>query len=313
MSVRGGAVRFAAGAALVAGLLATGAAPALAEGDSVRVRAASSFTAGGSPGAVNLGVTKKTDGCVLVRTGLALQLPGVTARQVRVEVALAGQWRAIPVSGTGTLTTARTAPTNPTLCKGKSLSVRYRVTFLAGAPSGRLNIIGQAIAGTGRTIGYGATTSKVAGGRAVPTPTPSRKPSPSPTPSVTAEATPTVAAAGPTNESSPAAAEVPAAAQASTTSGGGFGIGTFVMIFGAVMVAIGVALLVFLLRRSRAERHPGAGAGAGVPAGAGNPGGTTYRAGTVLPSAGPPPHAGTGTGTGTGTGDATAVLPRLPN
>ncbi|MBO4207072.1 hypothetical protein, partial [Micromonospora echinofusca] len=263
MSVRGGAVRFAAGAALVAGLLATGAAPALAEGDSVRVRAASSFTAGGGPGAVNLGVTKKTDGCVLVRTGLALQLSGVTAGQVRVEVALAGQWRPIPVSGTGTLTTVRTAPTNPTLCKGKSLSVRYRVTFLAGAPSGRLNIIGQAIAGTGRTIGYGGTTSKVVGGRATaPTPTPSRKP----TPSVTAGATPTVGAAAPTTGSAPLPAdEAPAAVPASTGSGGGFGIGTFVMIFGAAMVAIGVALLVFLLRRSRAEQQPRSGGRAGQP------------------------------------------------
>ena len=73
MTVRRRAARLAAVCGLVGGLVMLGASPALADEDSVRVGAASSFAAGGSAQGVNVAVRKRTDGCVLLRTALGLQ------------------------------------------------------------------------------------------------------------------------------------------------------------------------------------------------------------------------------------------------
>lgn len=98
----------------------------------MEVRSASSFTAGGAPGTVAVEVRKRTDGCVILRTGLGLRLDGVRPDQVRVQVNSGGRWWPVAVSGgAGSVATARTSPANPTLCKGKGMTVRYRVAFLA--------------------------------------------------------------------------------------------------------------------------------------------------------------------------------------
>ncbi|WP_246835339.1 hypothetical protein [Micromonospora sp. MH33] len=183
------AARWATVGAMLGGLVAGAASPALAADDRVEVRSASSFTAGGSAGTVAVEVRKRTEGCVLLRTALGLRLDGLRADQVQVQVATGGRWVPVPVSGGGgAVATAQTSPADPALCKGKGITVRYRVTFLAGTAGGRLAVAGEASAANGRVLGRSATAARVVGAErtASPSPTPSRKPSPTPTPSAVA-------------------------------------------------------------------------------------------------------------------------------
>ncbi|MFG1953593.1 hypothetical protein [Micromonospora sp. NPDC048830] len=280
MAVRRQATRLAAVCVMLGGLLAVGASPALADGDSVRVRAADSLTPGGSPGSVSVEVRRRTDGCVMVRSTLGLRLDGLAADQVSVQFATGGRWWPVPTGGAGgVVATQQVTPANPTLCKGKSVTLRYRLAFRPGAPAGRLTVVGEATTARGQTLGRDATTARVVQGRRSPSPspTPSRSPSPTvaPTEEVPADAGPTLAAAGgQAGQSSTVAAEE-----------GSGGISLY-MLLGLGLVVVGAGLIVLLVRRSRAEREPAGGAHPGLPQPR-QPGGTTYRAG-----AGAPPYAG---------------------
>lgn len=340
--MRRGVMWLLVGAAAATGLVVGAGSPALAAGDNVRVHSAGSFTAGGGPGSVVVGVSKRTEGCVVIRTGLVLRLSGLTAQQVRVEVASGGQWYAVPVSGNGTVSTARTSPANPTLCKGMNLAVQYRVSFTADAPLGRLGVGGEVVTMTGHSLGRAADASKVVAGRAgAVVPTPAAKPTPTPT------AVPTEPAIEAATEEPSTAAPAVAAASAGSGSGGG-GLSFAVMFFGVAMVGIGGALLWFLLRRNREETplvaeasgsgHSGAavptqhtyggadattvfggadattvfaggtsyGTTGGIPYGAaGNTSTDGRAAGAHRAPNGPPPAAAGG-------GDATVMMPRLP-
>ncbi|MEU0153396.1 hypothetical protein [Micromonospora fulviviridis] len=324
MSVRRHAARWATVGAMLGGLVAGAASPALAADDRVEVRSASSFTAGGSAGTVAVEVRKRTDGCVLLRTALGLRLDGLRADQVQVQVATGGRWVPVPVSGGGgAVATAQTSPANPALCKGKGITVRYRVAFLAGTVGGRLAVVGEASAANGRVLGRSATAARVVGAErtASPSPTPSRKPSPTPTPSAVAT-TPAEA----DTASAVAAALDPAAGTPAAESSSG---GSPIMWFGIALVLVGVALIVLLVRRNRAEKTDGqSGAGhppvplprssttyrSGAPAGqvygqqpaapAPRPAGNVYGAPTADGPDGEPPAAAGG--------DATTVLPRMP-
>ncbi|MFR9777400.1 hypothetical protein ACL02O_15255 [Micromonospora sp. MS34] len=271
MSVRRGATRVATVGAMLGGLLAVGASPALADGDQVQVRSASSFTAGGSPGTVAVEVRKRTDGCVILRTGLMLRLDGVQPQQVRVQVNSGGRWWPVPVSGrSGALATARTSPAEPNLCKGKGKTVRYRVAFLAGAPAGRLTVVGEATTAAGRLIGRAATTARVGGAKAA-TPTPTRTPSPTPTPSAE-ETTP-----GADDTSSAVAALAPVAGASAAAADGSSGGSPF-MWLGILLVLVGAALIALLVRRNRVEKVDEQADHGSVPLPRGT-GGTTYRSG----------------------------------
>ncbi|MGC4770988.1 hypothetical protein ACLQ25_18695 [Micromonospora sp. DT44] len=282
MTLRRRAARLATVCGLLVGLVMLGASPALADEDSVRVGAASSFAAGGSPQGVNVAVRKRSEGCVLLRTALGLSLEGLEPDQVAVQVNAGGRWFPVSVSGGGgNVSTAQTSPAKPTLCKGKGITVRYRVAFAAGTPGGRLSVTGVGLTAAGQQLGQGSDTAKVAGRLSPsPTPTPSKKPTPTPTPTPTE-----VAAAG---EVVDPAVLSPASVGPSTTAvaakaGGG---GSLIMFFGIAMVAVGVLLIVLLVRRSRQDRTPTDEPGP-LP---GNPGGTTYRAGGGSPAA--PGHPG---------------------
>ncbi|SCG41060.1 hypothetical protein [Micromonospora inositola] len=330
MSVRRHVVRLATVGALLGGLVTVGAAPALADGDRVETRSAGTFTVGGSPGTVAVEVRKRTDGCVLLRTGLGLRLDGVRADQVQVQVNTGGQWQAVGVGGDGgTVGTARTSPANPTLCKGKSITVRYRVAFLAGAPGGRLTVVGEATTANGRLLGRASDSARVVGAApATPSSTASRKPSPSPSP------TPSAVATEPSAADTAAAALDPATGQstaASDSSGG-----SPIMFFGIALVLVGIALIVLLVRRNRAEKVDQQPAGYPEVPLPRNTGGTTYGtpSGQVYGQQPPAPgvYGGTPAPRPTGNvyggpaggqqpggeppapagGDATTVMPRLP-
>nr|WTA68703.1 hypothetical protein OHB51_05955 [Micromonospora sp. NBC_00855] len=277
MTVRRRVARLVAVCGLAGGLVMLGASPALADEDSVRVGAASSFAAGGSAQGVNVAVRKRTDGCVLLRTALSFRLQGLQPNQVAVEVNAGGRWFPVAVTGgAGNVSTAQTAPLKPTLCKGKGITVRYRVGFAAGAPGGRLLVTGAGISAAGQTLGHATDAARLTGGRVTPSPTPSPSKKPTPTPSPTEVATADDAV-------NPAAlGGVSGAPDTTATAAESSGGGSPVMYFGIVLVAVGLLLIVLLVRRSRQDRKPSDDEPAALP---GNPGGTTYRAGGGLPAA----------------------------
>ncbi|MFI5836026.1 hypothetical protein ACIA5A_20365 [Micromonospora sp. NPDC051300] len=314
MSVRRHAARWATVGALLGGLVAAPASPAMAEGDRVGLRSASSFTAGGSAGAVAIEVRKRTEGCVLLRTVLGLRLEGLRADQVRVQVATAGRWVAVPVGGGGgVVTTGQVAPVERPLCKGKGAVVRYRVTFLAGAVGGRLELAGEASAANGQLLGRAGRAARLVGAEPTPSPTPSRKPSPTPSPSAAASTAAETAGTSPV-----VAAVAPTAGAAADDSSFG---GSLIMWFGIALVLVGAALIVLLLvRRNRADRTDG-GPAVDQPPVPLPRSSTTYRsqapgpAPTVYGGATPPRPTGNvyGAPAAPPAEDATSVLPRMPD
>lgn len=264
MSVRRGTVRGFHAGILLAGLVVAGLAvdavsapPALAAEDSVRLRLSSSFRAGGSPGSARLTIAKRTEGCVSPRAALGIALPGLTPDQVTVETAVdGGQWRRVTVSsgGAGLVMTQRIRPSErPSICKGKSTTIRYRLTFGDAAPNGTVVVVAEAYAGGDTVIGRASGSAKVRGGRSVAAVTlPAVAPTTAlPTPQAVEETTESpevdVVAVAP----SQAGAGQPAVAD---SGGGGLGLGRVMLLLGVGMVGIGVALLVLLIRRARGER-----------------------------------------------------------
>ncbi|GAB3970263.1 hypothetical protein [Plantactinospora veratri] len=252
MSVRRGATWLGTVGLLVGTTVSLAAAPAVAEGESVRVRAPSSISAGGSPGSVTVNVSMRGGACVNVRTVLGVHLPGLTADRVEVRVAADGGWRRVPVSeaGNGLVVGERTAPQKPELCARKSVSSRYRVSLAEGAPGGRVTLLAEAYGAGGRLLGRDTDSARVTGRTGDVPAAPERTPElviPSATPQATEEP-----AAPATEEVAAALPAQPVAAE--DESGGSLGLGGMVMVVGIVMVGIGIALMVLLIRRSRAER-----------------------------------------------------------
>ncbi|WP_435123184.1 hypothetical protein [Micromonospora tulbaghiae] len=331
MSAGRHAARWAMVGALLGGLIAVPASPASARDDRVGLRSANSFTAGGPPGTVAVEVRKRTDGCVQLRTAVGLRVEGLRSDQVRVQVASGGRWVPVQVSGDGgAVATAAVAPVDRPLCKGKGVTVRYRVSFLAGAVGGRLELAGEASAANGDVLGRAGASARLVGAPRTPSPSPSRKPSPTPSASETP-------AAEVTDTSPVAAAVAPATAAADDSSFGG----SMIMWFGIGLVLVGAALIVLLLRRNRADRT-GGGNAADLPPVPLPRSTTTYRSGTPGPAptvygGGTPPRpAGNVYGAPASApasaapagadatsvlppppppaaGDATSVLPRLPD
>ncbi|TDC82382.1 hypothetical protein E1193_12030 [Micromonospora sp. KC606] len=285
MSVRRQAAHLVTAGTLLGGLPVVGAAPAYADEDRVTVRAPGGFTAGGSPGGVSMEVRKRTDGCVLLRAALGLSLTGLDPAHVQVQVNVDGRWFPVPVSdGGGGVVTARTSPADPTLCKGKTIKVRYRVAFGAGAPAGRMEVLGEATTAAGGFIGRGVDTSRV-GGRAAASPSPSREPTPTAAPSVTG--TPVAE----TDEPTRAVLAAPSTGQATAAAVESAG-GSMIMWFGVALVAVGVGLIALLVRNNRKDRKR-VGEASGYPAVPlpRNPGPTTYRSGGGLPGSSHAPTA----------------------
>jgi hypothetical protein len=238
--------------ALVGVTLPLAAAPATAAGETVRVTAPGGLVAGGSPGSVTVRVSMRRGECVSVRTRVGLQVPGLTPDVVRMQVAVDGAWQPVSVTlgGDGFVVSADTVPNRPELCARRSVASRYRVFLLAGAPPGRVTVLGEAYTAEGVLLGQDVETARMRGQTATVA-LPTQPATPSPTPEVT-EAVDTEETVEPTEA---ATADVETrAATAAVDSGGGFGIGTMVMLVGLLMVGIGIALLVALVRRGRAER-----------------------------------------------------------
>ncbi|WP_139307238.1 hypothetical protein [Micromonospora pattaloongensis] len=257
--MRRGAVWLATMFAVLAAAVVLGATPARAADDRVQLWLGDGFTAGDSARSATVTVTRRSDGCVRVRTGLGIQLPGLSADRLTVQAREGGDWADVALTdrGDGLVVTEGTAPDRDRLCERKSATVRYRIAFLDGAPGGTAHIVAAAYAEDGELLGQAAADRRVRGVPATPSPSPSETASPTPSPS----SEPTEVAAAPERTG---AASAPVGAQ---QRDGGF---SFVMLLGIVMVVAGIGLLVFLLRRWRADRgEPApafAGPGYGVPA-----------------------------------------------
>jgi hypothetical protein len=233
---------------LLAGSVAAGAAPAFADADRVGVKAPGSFTAG-TAGVVGVTAVKRSDGCAAVGATLGLALAGLPADQVQVQAAVGGRWVPVPlVGGNGAFSTTPVPAERP-LCEKKSAVFRFRVTFLAGAPAGTVDVVGQVRSLT-RVLGRATDSSRLVVKAA---PVPSVKSSAPPTPSASPVATVAVPTVGP--EEGTVAAALPSAAPAAPDDdSGSSGFGTLVALLGVGMVGIGAALLWVLLRRNRGDR-----------------------------------------------------------
>ncbi|QOC93561.1 hypothetical protein [Micromonospora craniellae] len=296
MSVRRHTGRLATLCVFLGGLVVLGGVPAHADEDRVRVRASSSFTAGRSAQGVTVEVRKRTDGCVRVRGALGLSLPGVRADQVAVQANVGGRWVPVSVSGdVGLLATAPVAPARDELCERRGVALRYRVTFAADVPDGRLVVTGEASTARGALLGRVAVASRVVGGRVAPSPSPSRSRSASPSPTPSASTAPGLTVAATPRVALAADGTTDPVQTANQSSGG-----SPVMYFGIGMVALGALLIGLLIVRSRKDRRQRR-EGAGIPLPR-NPGGTTYRSGashvaaSVPPGPGAPPPAPPGRG-----------------
>jgi hypothetical protein len=214
--------------AVVAGAvgLAVGlAAPALADPYTVRLGLPSGFRVEGSPGAVTVKIARGDKGCVAARWVVTVGLPGMSPDQIGVERLRDGAWHEV--------------------------AVRYRVSFLSGAPGGRAEFLLRATA-NGRQIGSDSDSRRVSGPRnASPSPSASASPTSSPTP-----------LAAPTDEPTGALAAVPTGGagvgSGDSIGGGGFlsGVSLAIMIFGVLMIGIGGALLYVIVRKTRGDSGP---------------------------------------------------------
>ena len=324
MQVRGGVARLAAVVGMSAGLLVASAAPVMADDDRVRVSVSSSITAGSSPGSVAVTVTRRKDDCVDVRVGLSIRLPRLEPDQVRVAISTDGDWRPVAVSGggDGVVVSAPVEPSKSRLCERKSVSLRFRLTFLTGAPGGRATVGATAFDEEGDTLGRESDTTRVVStaiGSPTRTPTSTATPPPVESPGTEPPASQPAVAAAPSKEAD--------------GGGGFFGVGIVVMLLGVAMVGIGIALLVVLLRRrdrDKVQDGPGEDGWGGhgmaggsgpypPPPGPGHPAspGTVYptSSGAIYSSTQPGPHPsppGPNYPPPAGGGEATAIMPRLP-
>lgn len=231
------------------------------------------FDAGGGPDTVTVVASTETERrCQRVRWSMLMQVEGVRLDQVRVDrVEDTGSFPLqVQADGdTARLTDARFDP--GTLCRGRTVTARYRVAFADNATAGRVTFRAEAYDAGARLLQQASATSQVVGDDAEP---PEASPSPSPTGPADDEATeeepeagasasddvtpePTDAveeAAGdgtePTSPAGDGIAAVPAAAGGSPSL---LGAG---LIIGAVLIFVGVGLLLRLQLRGRREDKP---------------------------------------------------------
>jgi hypothetical protein len=226
---------------VVLGVAAAGA-PAYAADDRVSLRANRSFAAGGDGGSVVVSVTKRTKGCVGVRTVLGVQLDGLEAGQVRVQAQGVGGWQEVAVSGGGGgVATGAVVPQRQRVCEKQTATVRYRLAFGDDVKSGSGSIVGEAYTAAGALIGSDSTDFRLNGVKPSPTPK-------TPEPRTSTEAPPV-------DDRSPVDAAVVPTAGNGDDSGGLSGFDVVLMAGGLGLVGLGGALLFFIIRRFRSDKE----------------------------------------------------------
>lgn len=215
-----------------AGLAGTGVlAPpaAAAQGVTVRItEAPDRFAAGGAPATLTVVASKRAGDCVKVRWSLVVRLSGAAAEQLRVD--RIEQDGSFPMSVRAGADTARFTDRRldpGTLCRGRTVTARYEVSFAEQASNARAVFQAEAYGADGRLLARVAATRAVVG---------DRQPSASPSPSE----------AGPPPAQPDAAAVDPAAATPRSSSIRVLPVGLAV---GGVLLSLGLGLLLKARRK----------------------------------------------------------------
>jgi hypothetical protein len=223
-------------------------APAQAAVDGVELKVTKvpdEFEAGDDPDIVEVVVSTDRPGpCQKVRWSLLVGVKGVDPDQVRVNrVEEDGSFPTQARSEGGRTRITDTQVDPGQLCRGRTVTGRYLVSVVKGAPDGEITFESEAFDVRGTLLQKADAASDISGVSAPsPSPSPSASESPDdPEPSDEAEAPPV-------RTSSPPAPDL-AAGQDSTPSLLGPGL-----IVGAVLVFIGVGLLLRLRLRNRPKR-----------------------------------------------------------
>ncbi|GAB1641238.1 hypothetical protein [Krasilnikovia sp. MM14-A1259] len=247
----------AAAAAFLALPSAASAAPGPGPGGAeVRItEAPQALTAGADTRTVTAVVSTDRGGrCRKVRWSAVVRAEGPRLDQVRVERIEDDGAFPVQVQTAGDAARLTDVQFDPgELCKGKTVTARYRVAVDRDASQGRVTLEVQAFDAGTRPLGAAVATATVQGEAASPEPSESDDAEPSPSPS---DSDDPGAAAGDDTADPPAKtpATAPAAdrAAASSDSSGLLGPG---LIVGALLVFAGVGLLLRLRTRNRAAQQ----------------------------------------------------------
>jgi hypothetical protein len=249
-------------AAAAASLALPGPASAVEPGFAVRItELPATFGAGAESRTLRVVASTDRVRCLKVRWSLVLRTEGPTLDQIKVErVEESGDF---PVRVQTDRDTARITDVNVDpgqLCRGRTVTARYRISFDDDADTGRVQFQPQAFDAAGTLLQQTSGQSPVVGQQPAATESPTETAEPTPTPTAEEtrdsgdeaidggdEATPTPGAA----ESDDIAA-VPASADGDGPSLLGPGL-----IVGAVLVFLGVALLLRLRMRSHGSARHG--------------------------------------------------------
>jgi hypothetical protein len=198
------------------------------------------LVAGARPALLTVVASRSSgQGCFKLRWSLVVKVTGVALDQVRID--RIEETGSFPVDvrvedDAARITDERLDP--GTLCRNRTVTARYEVAVVAGAPSGRLTLRPEAYDTDLRLLERDETTRSVAG--AAPPPTTA--------PPTTAPPEPTVAAAEPPGAGAGGPAE-PAAARGADDEPGGLPLAWFLI--GALMMFLGLSLLLNVRWRQR--------------------------------------------------------------
>jgi hypothetical protein len=247
-------------AALLSGVLAIAAAtlalpaPAQAavEGFKVTItQLPDEFEAGAKARTVEVVASTDNEGrCRKVRWSMVLKVDGVDLDQVKVSRVEENDDFPLQVQtdgDTARLTDVRLDPGS--LCRGKTVTARYRVAFDDDA-DGEVTFRAQAFDAATRLLEEASATSRVAGERAEPSPSPAESESPAPEEPPAADQESAEAGPSPAGPGGGDLAVNPASSEGGVPSLLGPGL-----IVGALLVFAGVGLLLRIRMRGRAPKH----------------------------------------------------------
>lgn len=122
----------------------------------------------GAASDLTVGIVKQTKGCSPLRRTVAVQLVGLTAAQLRIDRVVAGQPVPLPVAVADADTVwAPDVLVDPEqVCAAGSVSIDYRLTFSADAPTGQAAVAVAAYAPSGKLIDRVVTLRAVVSGEA---------------------------------------------------------------------------------------------------------------------------------------------------
>jgi hypothetical protein len=240
---RGAALLLSVALTFITTVLLPGSAHAEVDGVELKMtKVPDEFEAGDDPDVVETVVSTDNGGrCQKVRWSLLVAVEGADPDQVRVNRVEETGTFPTQVRAEGDRTRITDTQFDPgSLCRGRTVTGRYLVSVVGGAPDGRITFESEAFDARGTLLQRADATSDISGAEK-PSPPPSAAPD-DPDRSAEAEAPP------PVQDTTPPAKDL-AGAQNSTPSLLGPGL-----IVGAVLVLIGVGLLLRLRMRNRPKR-----------------------------------------------------------